>query len=213
MKKVLTGAFVMCSLLIMSCQSGGLGGNNPEKVLSNFFEAIAKKDMKEAKKYVTKDSEGMLSMMEMGMNMSKQSDDSSFDKFNKDKMEIGKADIQGDKAYVPVVEKSSGESVKFILKKESGDWKVAFDMNTLMEMASSKMKEEGMNQDEIRDFREGTDSILKNLSPEQMKKAQEVMDSLGAHMKGLSKEQIEQTQKAMESASKMLEDMKQEKKP
>ena len=64
--------------------------------------------------------------------------------YKKENIEMGDAVINGDKATVPVKDKKSGETTDFALKKESGDWKVAFDKSTLMEMAQKKMKEHGM---------------------------------------------------------------------
>ena len=109
----------------------------------NFFDALAKKDFTAVKKYTTKDSEGMMSMMQMGMqNMGDKSNEMI--NYEKENIELGTAVIDGDKATVPVKDKKSGEITDFTLKKESGDWKVAFDKSTLMEMAQKKMKEHGM---------------------------------------------------------------------
>jgi len=59
-------------------------------------------------------------------------------------MQMGDATISGDSATVPVTDKKSGESTDFLLKKENGNWKVAFDMSTLMNMANKKMMEHGL---------------------------------------------------------------------
>lgn len=206
MKNIIALAVLICTLFVTGCNSD-IGGGNPEVVLAKFFDAMANKDIKEAKKYVTKDSEGMLSMIEMGMNMSAANNDFQAEQFMKDNMEIGEADVQDDKAYVPVMDKKSGESVKFILKKESGDWKVAFDMATLMEMAGSKMKEMGMDNEDIDRFKDMKDSVLQNLSPEQMREAQKMLDSLGAGLKNMPPEKL---QKMMDSASELFENMQAE---
>jgi hypothetical protein len=78
-------------------------------------------------------------------------------------MKIGSAVIDGDKATVPVTDSKSNESTDFLLKKEKGDWKVAFDMSTLMDMASKKMKEHGvdMNSPEIK---EKMDSAMQKMN-------------------------------------------------
>lgn len=55
-------------------------------------------------------------------------------------MEFGDAMIVGDKATVPVKDKISGETTNFTLKKEDGDWKVAFDKLTMTELGKEKMK-------------------------------------------------------------------------
>ena len=76
-------------------------------------------------------------------------EDKSNEQFDKSKMEIGEAKIDGDKATVNVKETKNGESVNFVLKKEEGSWKVAMDMNTMMGMGAEKMKEKGMDEDQM----------------------------------------------------------------
>ena len=80
----------------------------------------------------------MIDMMEMGMNMGKDSKDN--DKFNKDKMEFGEPKIEGDKATVSVKEKGTEDTQNFILKKEDGSWKVAFDKASIMSMGMEKWR-------------------------------------------------------------------------
>jgi hypothetical protein len=141
MKQLIMPALMSSILIFAACKSGG--GGDPKLVLMNFFDALSKKDFTAVKKYTTKDSEGLLSMMQMGMqNMGDKSNEMI--KYEKENLELGTPVIDGDKATVPVKEKKSGETTDFTLKKESGDWKVAFDKSTLMEMAQKKMKEHGM---------------------------------------------------------------------
>jgi hypothetical protein len=79
-------------------------------------------------------------MMEMAM----KTDKSETEKFNPKNMEFGVAKIEGDKAIVPVKEITSGETLNYTLKKEAGDWKVAFDKNTLMTMGMENLNKKGM---------------------------------------------------------------------
>ena len=137
MKKLFLASAIVAMAIMTGCHSGG---GDPKQVLMSFFTALSKKDISGAKKYATKESESMFSMLEMGMKMGgdKMGD---MEKYDKSKMEFGEAKIEGDKATVPVKDISSGESTNFILKKESGDWKVAFDKATMMQMGTDKMKE------------------------------------------------------------------------
>jgi hypothetical protein len=197
MKKMLFAMAVTASLLFIGCNAGG---GDPKAVLIAFFEAMSKKDMATAKKLATKDSEAMFSLMEMGMNMAKDAKTDEMDKFDKAKMEFGETKIEGDKATVAVKDKSSGESTNFILKKESGSWKVAFDKASVMQMGADKMKEKGMDGtaamdslnsglDKLKDMntdslaskmKEGMDKLkeLKEQNPEAMKKMEEAMKKL-----------------------------------
>lgn len=137
MKKLLLATVIVASVCIIGCKNSG--GENPSVVLSEFFDAMIKKDKVKIKDLSTAESISMLSLMEMGMEKGAK----DMDKFDKNKMEIGTAVIDGDKAKVPVKEKGNGETVNFFMKKEGGKWKVAFDKASIMEMAADKMK--GMN--------------------------------------------------------------------
>lgn len=179
MKKLILAC---CSLMIIAigCKSGA--GSDPKTTLTAFFNALSKKDLKEARKYATKESESMISMMEMGLkmaeNMKTNETDEEFKKFQPSNMEMGEAKIDGDKAIVPVKSKVDNESTNFILKKEDGAWKVAFDKASMSEMAGDKMKNEKMDDATI----DSLQNEFKNVDPDSLKKAMEegmkVMDTL-----------------------------------
>ena len=57
MKKIILYACATSFLFITGCKSTG---GDPKVVLTKFFEALSAKNIDEAKKYVTKDSEGMM---------------------------------------------------------------------------------------------------------------------------------------------------------
>jgi Domain of unknown function (DUF4878) len=185
MKKIFKAAAVAIAVALSSCNAGG---GDPKTVLVAFFEALSKKDIATAKKLATKDSEGMFSMMEMGMKMAKDSKDDGLDKFDKNKMIFGEAKIEGDKATVEVKDKEKGEAVNFIMKKEGGSWKVAFDKASMMQMGAEKMSEKGVD---------GAEAIdkLKDMN----------MDSLTNKMQdGLDK--LKEIQEKNPEAAKQMED-------
>ncbi|MEO6638348.1 MAG: hypothetical protein ABIN25_08730 [Ginsengibacter sp.] len=141
MNKILVAFFTILIIVMPGCKTGDAG--DPKEVLAKFFDAITNKNIDEAKKYATKDSEGMMSLVQMGMqNMGDK--ENGMMNYEKGNVEIGSAAIDGDKATIPVKDKKSGEMTDFTLRKEDGAWKVAFDKSTLMEMAQKKMKEHGM---------------------------------------------------------------------
>lgn len=148
----LLGAFLCSFILIAGCKT--TENDSPKTVLSKFFDAMAKEDFVEAKKYITKDSEGVMGMVEMG---NKSKSDTTKNMFSKDKIKLGNEVINGDRAEVTVTEIENGESNNFILKKENNMWKVAFDKSTLMEMAKKKMKEKGLDRPKV-----DSSVILKN---------------------------------------------------
>lgn len=141
MKQILFAALVLCTITFLSCKSNN--NSNPNEVLSQFFDAMSKQDTVKIKALSTKESESMLKMMKMGMSMADSKKD--LEKYDKTKMEFGTAIISGDNAKVPVKDKASGEIVNFPMKKEDGQWKVAFDKSSIMEMGMEKMKDSKMN--------------------------------------------------------------------
>ena len=167
MKKSILLAAAAVLIILSACKSSGKG--NPKEVLHSFLTALSQKDFTKAKALATQDSDGMISMMEMGMqNMQNMDSSGHADKMMQmiDNMKMGDAVIEGDKATVSVTDSKSNESTDFLLKKENGDWKVAFDMSTIMEMANKKLKEHGMgglgNMDSTL-IRQKMDSAMSNM--------------------------------------------------
>jgi hypothetical protein len=176
MKKLLVAALAACTLLVTSC--GGGASSDPKATLIAFFDAMGKKDMAAAKKLATKDSESMLSMMEMAMKMGTDKGNKDME-FDKSKMEFGEAKIEGDKATIPVKEKNSNESTNFTLRKEDGAWKVAFTKAGLMESNMDKIKEKaGETSDSLNkgmdELQKGLDE-LKKIDSDSLKKAMEAI--------------------------------------
>ena len=147
MKKLVLAFFLASVVMLMgNCNSSSVG--DPKATLLAFFDAMSKKDMESVRKLTTSESKGMIDMMQMGMNMAK--DNTALANYDKANMEIGEAVISGDEATVIAKEKTSGESVTFSLKKQEGAWKVAFDMGSMMQMATDKMKEKGVGADSLK---------------------------------------------------------------
>lgn len=173
MRKILLATFALAAIMIAGCKSQS---DDPKTVLVSFFEALGKKDITKAKSLATKDSESMIGMIEMGMNMAKGKEE--MPKFDVNDMEFGEVKIDGDKATVPVKEKKSGESMNYTLKKESGKWKVAFDKSSMMEMGMEKMKDEGINPaDSIDKVRKELDNLNFDSLKNKMEEGHKVLDS------------------------------------
>ena len=180
MKKLILAVLVISTSLMFSCKSNS---GDPKMVLSSFMEALAKKDIAAARKLSTTDSKMMLDMMEMGMKNEQSTDSKKYDMAN---MEFGEPKIDGDKATVPVKEKTTGESINYALKKENGEWKVAFDKASLMGTVTDKLNEKGL------DMKGAMDSLSKGM--ENMKDVD--MDSL--------KESMDQGMKSLDSMKNIL---------
>jgi hypothetical protein len=102
-------------------------------------------------------------------------------------MEIGDALVEGDKATIPIKDKISGESSKFVLKKEGGSWKVAFDMGSIMEMATDKMKEKGFNADSLSKMMDELKKMNIDSLAESFDKSPGSIDSLKEALKKIKK--------------------------
>ena len=183
MKKLFVAVIAFSAIYISGCNSGG---GDPKIVLTSFFDAMAKKDIAAARKLATADSKSMFDMMEEGMKMAGNiAEDKTQEQFDKSKMEMGEAKIDGDRATVNVKELKSGESIDFVLKKESGSWKVAMDMGTMMNMGAEKMKEKGMEGalDSLKSGLEQLKNINTDSLKELMNKGMQVIDSLKSKVK------------------------------
>lgn len=146
MKRIFLALAIVSGTMLIGCKSGS---NDPKGVLAEFFEALSEKDMDKARSLATEDSKTMLDLMDTGMKMAK--DTASDEKFSPANLQYGEVKIDGDRATVPVTEKSSGETLNYTLKKEKGQWKVAFDKETMMTMGMEKMNEKGMDAGDMMD--------------------------------------------------------------
>jgi hypothetical protein len=183
MKKALSVIlFFGCVFFIFGCKNTG---NDPKTTLNAFFDAMSKKDMEAVRKLTTADSKGMIDMMEKGMQMAKGNNET--EKYDKQRMEIGDALVEGDKATIPIKDKISGESSKFVLKKEGGSWKVAFDMGSIMEMATDKMKEKGFNADSLSKMMDELKKMNIDSLAESFDKSPGSIDSLKEALKKIKK--------------------------
>ena len=183
MKKIISASAILLSFFFLNGCNNPSG--DPKAALSAFFDAMVKKDMEAARKLATTDSKAMLDMMEMGMKMGKNQQQD--DQFDQSRMEFGDAKIEGDKATILARDKKTGESVNFNLKKEAGQWKVAFDKSSIMQMATQKIQEKG-----------GIDSIaqsldaLKKINPDSIKAAvDEGMKALDSAKEVLKKLEVQ----------------------
>ncbi len=182
------------SIFMAGC--GAADSNDPNTVLKAFFELMAKKDIDGASKLATKDSKTTLDMVKKGMDLAETMKDANKDndpvKEFQD-VEIGKARIEGDKAFVSVTNKAQNkEAVEFTLVKEDGHWKVDFSMSALMKMGKNQINKvegvdsnnlhpedsEHLNNDELKHSLEVADSILKNIDPKKLDEIQKGLEKL-----------------------------------
>jgi hypothetical protein len=150
MKKIIS--IVIVAIFFVGCKSNDKI-ETPNKVFSNFAEALSKKDLSKARELCTADSKAVLDFMEK---KSKGMKVMPMDKFDTSKVSFGEVIINGDEAKIPIKEKESGVTVEFPLKKEDGVWKIAFDMKSLFDMSMETLKDDKLNIPQ-----EKLDSIMK----------------------------------------------------
>lgn len=192
--------------VFIGCKGKDSVANDPKTVLTTFFERMSKKDIDGAAKLATKDSKGTLDMMKKGMEAAEKmkgmggaEEKDPTEDFKK--MTFGDAKIEGDKATVSVTNPAKGkEPFEFPLVKEGGEWKVDFSMSTLMKMGMNQAGDSdnfpstngdqtdstGNNidldklpsMDSLTDAMEKAKDMLKNIKPEDLEKAKELMKEL-----------------------------------
>jgi hypothetical protein len=136
LKKLISYSALFFALLI-SCNTNSSKSISADETFAAFTESISKKDFVKAKSLATKESEMAIGIMQMGM---AKMGDKGIDKFDKSKIDFGKAIISGDKALIPLTDKQSGMVINFPMQKVDGDWKVAFDEKSLFEMAFGSLE-------------------------------------------------------------------------
>jgi hypothetical protein len=132
--------------------NGCLPDAGPRGVVSQFLEAMEKKDMARAATLATPESKGMIDLIAKGSRLAGNS--RMFEDVDPARVEIGNPKIEGDLATVPVKEKSSGIVFNYRLKKVNGMWKVSFDMSSLLKMTAGTVGEQ---------FNRGIDSLKAGL--------------------------------------------------
>ncbi|WP_114792066.1 DUF4878 domain-containing protein [Niabella yanshanensis] len=179
---------LVAAILLISC--GSVTSNDPNAVLQEFFEHLAKKDIDGASKYVTSDSKPTMQMMKKGLDMAEKMKDSlpqSDPMKDFQDVVIEPARIMGDSAFVLVKSKTQQRpEAEFKLLKESNGWKVDFTMSTLMRMGMKSVQNQGdeirdsinVNSEEIQKGMKMADSVLKNMDPKVLDDIQKKLDNL-----------------------------------
>ncbi len=185
--KTVAGSLV-AAILLISCSS--VTSNDPNAVLKEFFEHLAKKDIDGAGKYVTSDSKPTMQMMKKGLDMAEKMKDSlppSDPMKDFEDVVMEPARIMGDSALVLVKSKTGQRpDAEFKLLKESNGWKVDFTMGTLMRMGMKSVQGQGneirdsinVNSEEIQQGMKMADSVLKNMDPKMLDELQKKLDNL-----------------------------------
>ena len=184
MKPILIAACIG-SLIVMSACKSGPDSSDPKATLASFFKALAKKDIGEARKYATRESAGILDMLQFGLEAAKRMNIKETENELKhfENLVIGDATIDGDHATVPVSDKTKSAINNIILKKEDGAWKVAFDPSAMAEMAGEKISREGRSDINIDSLKNQLQKLNSDSIRKQIREASGMMDSISRMLK------------------------------
>ncbi len=106
----------------------------PEEVVQKFFTALQQKNFIEAEKYSTKESRQVLETM-ANFTATAQSE-------NADEPFIVKnVQVNGDYATAEVSPAERNTGVKLYLVREDGQWKVSFDLKSVLRMSKDGIKD------------------------------------------------------------------------
>jgi hypothetical protein len=164
MKKIFS--FFILTVLLLSCNSG----NDPEEAAENFFTAMQQKNYSEAEKYATSESENVLKMLAM------------FSKYNEavssdEKIIVSNVRINGNDATAEIRPEDQAIGMVAKLKKEDGEWKVAFDLNSIKKMFGVMSAGENANGN--------TDNVIDSIKSG-MNEANKVYDSASQELQQIN---------------------------
>lgn len=122
--------------LLFSPLTGCHFGPDPKEVASRFLQAVLNSNYEEAEKYATKDSETLLTAL---ASLTGSLPPSEREKIRNSKIDIRNVQVNGDQATVTYVNSSENKAETLNLKKESGQWKVAFTKDYVMPNLNNNM--------------------------------------------------------------------------
>lgn len=134
MRKSLLSIVLGVAILLISCNNNS---KDPQIALTQFLDAVAKKDFIAAKSVSTEESKSVLDLMDKMTSIDSSSDE--LNKYDQSKLEFEKAVIDGDHATIAAKIKGSDERINFSLTNVKDVWKVVFDMTFIMGAALDKL--------------------------------------------------------------------------
>ena len=170
MRKHTLTFLLMFGVLISLNACGGGSGDSPEAVAEGFFNEIVDLDFDGARKYATSGSGQTLNMLKTTLAMA---GEDNIDKPMEGEFKFIRTEENGNTATVYF--EADGEESDMKLKKEGGDWKVAFSKSDLMERGMEEAEERG---EDVSNIDLDMDAITDSLG-EALKGLGEMLENLG----------------------------------
>lgn len=149
----------------------------------SFFTALSNQNYDEAAKYATPESKAALNMIKSLIEIGKKASESIKIEASEDanaeintklsKVEYGEPVIEGDKATLPIT--INNETNNIYLKNIDGEWKVAFDKNSMKQIMNENSAQSG---GDINTELENAAQKLQNLNLDTLKHAMDKANNL-----------------------------------
>jgi hypothetical protein len=133
--------FVPAALLLLTIP-GCKRGPAPREVASKFLQAVLNSNYQEAKKYATKDSESLLTAL---ASLTGALPAAERAKIRNSKISIRDVAINGDLATVTYINSGEDRSETLNLKKEKGQWRVAFTKDYVLPQLDTNRNDSATN--------------------------------------------------------------------
>ena len=184
MKRIILSVAIITSIVFTSCNTKK-DESNPKEVFTKFISALKRNDLKTAESLTTPSSSTTFTFLNFGK-----------DKLNKvlnlidtTKLNITEPIINGEKATVALKENNSNASANFKLEKINGEWKVAFDLDSILALSTDINAVPDLKINTVDNKMYNTDSMEKALKKE-MKALNINADSFEKAMKNVNMDDL-----------------------
>ncbi len=185
MKKTLAIVIALAIFFCSSCNTQKSDAS-PKTVFIEFIKALKRNDFAKAQSLATPASSSTFLVLNFG----KDKLEKILAKIDTTNLNIAEPPIVGEKATINYTEKISNTKANFILEKINGEWKVAFDLESILAMADNTNATSADLKIEGTDPLHNLDSMEKVLK-QQMKGLNMNVDSFEKELKKLDAKDID----------------------
>jgi hypothetical protein len=132
MKNIFSILFTATIIFCISCNTKKSDAD-PKTVFIDFIKALKRNDLSKAQSLATPASSGTFLILGMGKDKLQK----VLEKIDTTKLDTVVPTIEGEKATISYTEKLSNTKANFKLEKINGEWKVAFDLDSILAMADA----------------------------------------------------------------------------
>ena len=181
MKQLILSLAIVTTIIFTSCNTKK-DESTPKEVFTKFIKALKRNDLKTAENLATPSSGTTFTFLNFG----KEKLNKVLGLIDTTKLNITEPIIDGEKATIGLKENSGNIGANFKLEKINGEWKVAFDLDSILALSTNvdTMPNLKINKDDTQLY--NTDSLEKILK-KQMKALNINTDSFEKEIKKIDK--------------------------